>query len=86
MLKLTKASARLINHHKSFVQPFDTLIADITNDVNHVVVEPVNMEDIEEWWGLQYTLELSRRDSRASDSSSNHTGEHSKVIVTSSLV
>lgn len=36
-------------------------------------------DDTGEWWGLQYTLELSRRDSRASDTSSSTTGEHSKV-------
>lgn len=42
--------------------------------------------DSGEWWGLQYTLELSRRDSRASDTSSSTTGEHSKVCTLSFFI
>ncbi|KAL5527097.1 hypothetical protein ACEPAG_5888 [Sanghuangporus baumii] len=61
--------------------PYHTLLADISGplapcDAN---IEAVNADDdIGDWWGLEHTLELSRRDSRASDTSSSTTGEHSK--------
>ncbi|KAL5488340.1 hypothetical protein ACEPAI_6448 [Sanghuangporus weigelae] len=58
--------------------PYDTLLADISGPLApcDTKIEAVNADDdIGGWWGLEYTLELSRRDSHASDTS---TGEHSK--------
>ncbi|EJD00868.1 uncharacterized protein FOMMEDRAFT_157979 [Fomitiporia mediterranea MF3/22] len=61
--------------------PYDTLIADISPPTapNRTKDEDLSLcDDNAEWWGLEYTLEMSRRDSRASDSSTSTTGEHSK--------
>ncbi|KAL5508540.1 hypothetical protein ACEPAH_6159 [Sanghuangporus vaninii] len=61
--------------------PYDTLLADISGPLapSDTKAEAVNADDdVGDWWGLEYTLELSRRDSRASDTSSSTTGEHSK--------
>lgn len=65
------------------LQPYETLLADITS-VSENLNEPNSAQAEEEvygeWWGLDYTIELSRRGSRASNSSVSTGGEHSKVI------
>ena len=38
-------------------------------------------DDSDEWYGLEYTLELSSREPRPSNTQSLSPGEHSKVIV-----
>lgn len=59
------------------------LIADISNTPPvYVPEEAVDLEEDtnEEWYGLEYTLELSRRDRRGSESGEpTSRGEHSKV-------
>ncbi|KAF7331702.1 MFS domain-containing protein [Mycena kentingensis (nom. inval.)] len=61
---------------------YDTLLDDITNDV--CVDAPITMpavaaaDDADEWFGLDYALELSTRERRASETPTISTGEHSK--------
>ncbi|KAJ6543865.1 hypothetical protein B0H19DRAFT_1168702 [Mycena capillaripes] len=68
---------------------FDVLLADITNDADRPDVllpsDDLNADenlgaddDKEEWYGLEYTLELSARERRASETHSFSVGEHSK--------
>lgn len=65
------------------VQCYDALIADISSGPPPLVPEEaVEQEEDpgEEWYGLEYTLELSRRDRRGSESGDPTSGgEHSKV-------
>ncbi|KAF7301268.1 MFS domain-containing protein [Mycena indigotica] len=54
----------------------DTLLDDISSEAEEAKV--VAPEDSEEWYGLEYTLELSTRQRRASETPEISTGEHSK--------
>lgn len=65
----------------TLTQPYETLIADISGAVDAKIPEVVEEDNGSEWWGLEYTLELSRKDSRTSDASEETGGEHSKVCV-----
>ncbi|EPQ59708.1 hypothetical protein GLOTRDRAFT_126006 [Gloeophyllum trabeum ATCC 11539] len=60
---------------------YDTLLADITNDrlgLQESHTPAAVEDDIGEWVGLEYTLELSRRDRRPSELHTPTPGEHSK--------
>ncbi|KAI5122186.1 hypothetical protein M0805_007083 [Coniferiporia weirii] len=60
---------------------YDALLADMTGEVTLKTAGMQGVagnDDLGEWWGLEYTLELSRGGSRTSDSSASTTGEHSK--------
>ncbi|KAJ7163810.1 hypothetical protein C8R43DRAFT_1168403 [Mycena crocata] len=80
-IKEGKKPARPIN--------FDALLADISNDTDtpEVLLENellahasgnTDIDDQDEWYGLEYTLELSNRERRASETHSLSGGEHSK--------
>ncbi|KAJ7666533.1 hypothetical protein B0H17DRAFT_1089590, partial [Mycena rosella] len=59
---------------------FDALLADISSDPPAAegagTAAPV--DDTDEWYGLEYTLELSTRERRASETQVVSVGEHSK--------
>ncbi|KAJ6567368.1 hypothetical protein DFH09DRAFT_1156767 [Mycena vulgaris] len=63
---------------------FDVLLADISSDVvagdagAGAVGDAAPEDDKDEWYGLEYTLELSTRERRASETQSFSAGEHSK--------
>lgn len=52
------------------------LIADISNETPDSMEEALDKGSDDEWFGLEYTIELSKRDRRGSETSA---GEHSKV-------
>ncbi|TDL29169.1 hypothetical protein BD410DRAFT_892515 [Rickenella mellea] len=63
--------------------PYETLIADAYTDTVDGAAEDVATEELREWHGLQYALDLSRRQRSNSSTSmstmsSSTTGEHSK--------
>lgn len=72
-------------------QDYDVLLADISStadtdaDALLASVDPnvggtlAAEDDKDEWFGLEYTLELSTRERRASETHSFSGGEHSKV-------
>ncbi|KAJ7477216.1 hypothetical protein B0H11DRAFT_1296087 [Mycena galericulata] len=69
---------------------FETLLADISGDADSpealilssgdldANAPVISKEDKDEWYGLEYTLELSTRERRASETHSSTAGEHSK--------
>ncbi|KAJ7122913.1 hypothetical protein C8R44DRAFT_852693 [Mycena epipterygia] len=65
---------------------FDALLADISNESDAALVSDTpasggdggDEDDKDEWYGLEYTLELSTRERRASETHSFSAGEHSK--------
>ncbi|OBZ77034.1 hypothetical protein A0H81_03807 [Grifola frondosa] len=61
---------------------YDTLIDDISNEQTHAGVPPphnlTSRNNSDEWFGLEYTLELSRRDVQVSEGALSIAGEHSK--------
>ncbi|KAJ7067868.1 hypothetical protein C8F01DRAFT_1116061 [Mycena amicta] len=60
---------------------YDTLLDDISVEPENTNVGTgVLAEDADEWYGLEYTLELSTRERRASETPAVSTGEHSKSV------
>ncbi len=59
-------------------QPFETLLADVSVGSTSAT-EKTSCD--EEWYGLEYTIELSRRDRKASEASTSTAGEHSRVCI-----
>ncbi|KAJ7638387.1 hypothetical protein FB45DRAFT_902689 [Roridomyces roridus] len=65
---------------------FDALLVDISVDTDNTEasedgqldVDSISVEDKEEWYGLEYTLELSTRERRVSETQVHSAGEHSK--------
>ncbi|EDR04915.1 uncharacterized protein LACBIDRAFT_303794 [Laccaria bicolor S238N-H82] len=59
---------------------YETLIQDIPSAEDPLSNQDLNtpMEDKDEWYGLEYTLELSSRERHPSDTQSFSAGEHSK--------
>lgn len=62
-------------------QSYDALIADISNETAAFIAEETSDGGSDdEWYGMEYTLELSKRDRRGSESTDPTSGgEHSKV-------
>lgn len=71
------------------IQCYNTPIDDVPGSPHSAMLqEPAEMlgsppaliaDDKDEWYGLEYTLELSTRERRPSDTQSFSAGEHSKV-------
>lgn len=69
-------------------QSFDSLVSNFADEPSAVLFQEVISNDLpEDWYGLEYTLELSRRDRRGSkDHPDISAGEHSKVYILNPLL